>query len=337
MNSRLDRVRVVLARPEGARNVGAVCRAMKSMGLTQLVLVSPTWFDQDEVYQAAIHAREIYDGAKRFYCLGDALAGTVLSAGITRRRGARRKWFSLLPEELAEKAASLAEGEIALVFGNERTGLSDEELNHCNVACHIPSSPDFPSLNLSHAVQVVAYAFWRRSLGEKTGGYEPVAREEVDHLVSVIHDSLEAMHYFKSADRFHTDRYFRDILARASLSVREARHMEKIFRKLQYLKAPDEEEGASAAEPFLGGNLPPVGVPNRMAVDLSVGPADAEETAPDGEEGGLSIGPGGAVEQALGAGADNGCPAVKSAGGEDTAPAVLGEPDGEEGDSRHGR
>ena len=238
MSLSLDRVSIVLARPEGALNVGAVCRAMKSMGLKRLVLVSPSWFDPDDVRRMAIHARDIYDGARRFYSLEDALSGTVLSAGITRRRGSRRKWFSILPEELADRASQIDEGEIALVFGNERTGLSDEELNHCNMACHIPTSPDFPSLNLSHAVQIITSVFWRCSIGEKTGGYSPIPREDLDSLVTVIHESLEAMNYFKAADRFHTDRYFRDILARSSLSVREARHMEKIFRKLQYLRSP---------------------------------------------------------------------------------------------------
>ena len=237
MSDWLNRVRVVLSRPEGALNVGAVCRAMKSMGLNRLTLVSPGDFDDEEVFKMAIHARELYENARRFDSLEDALAGTVLSAGITRRRGSRRKWFSLLPEELADRAASFDEGDVALVFGNERTGLSDEELNHCQVACHIPTSPDFPSLNLSHAVQILTSAFYRRAIGEKSGGYTPIPREDVDHLVSVIHDSLDAMNYFKAADRFHTDRYFRDILARAGLSVREARHMEKVFRKLQYLKS----------------------------------------------------------------------------------------------------
>ena len=242
MNSWLDRVKVVLARPEGARNVGAVCRAMKSMGLTRLVLVSPSWFDPDQVYESAIHARDIYDAAERYYNLDEALAGTVLSAGITRRRGTRRKWFSILPEELADRTALMDRGDTALVFGNERTGLSDEELNCCNLACHIPTSPDFPSLNLSHAVQVLTAAFWRRSIGEQSGGYQPVSREELDHLVSVIHDSLDAMNYFKAADRFHTDRYFRDIFARSAMSVKEARHMEKIFRKLQYLRSPSSRD-----------------------------------------------------------------------------------------------
>lgn len=239
MSTWLDRVRVVLCRPEGALNVGAVCRAMKSMGINRLSLVSPGPFDDDEVFKMAIHARELYENAGQYTNLADALEGSVFSAGITRRRGVRRKWFSMLPEELAEKASSLKAGEISLVFGNEQSGLSDDELNECNIACHIPTSPDFPSLNLSHAVQIVSSAFYRQAVGTYTGAYSPIPREEVDDLVGVIHESLDAMKYFKTADRFHTERYFRDILSRAALSTREARHMEKVFRKLQYLKGSE--------------------------------------------------------------------------------------------------
>ncbi len=238
----LDRVHIVLCRPEGALNVGSVCRAMKSMGLKKLTIVSPAPFDNDEVFQMAIHAREIYENACVTASLSEALAGTVLSAGITRRRGVRRKWFSVLPEELAEKAASLDSGNIALVFGNEQSGLSDEELKQCNIACHIPTSPEFPSLNLSHAVQIVTSAFYRQSIGSFSGGYNPIPREELDELVVVIHDSLDAMNYFKGADGLHTDRYFRDILARAGLSIREARHLEKIFRKLQFMRLPESDD-----------------------------------------------------------------------------------------------
>ncbi|OQX30054.1 MAG: hypothetical protein B0D92_00470 [Spirochaeta sp. LUC14_002_19_P3] len=231
----LNNIEILLCRPEGALNVGACCRAMKTMGLKKLTLIEAADFDEDEVRKMAIHAWEVYENARHYETLGDALAGTALSAGITRRRGIRRKWFSVEPEVLAERAAAIQTGRIALVFGNERAGLSDEELNCCNTACHIPASPDFPSLNLSHAVQLIAAAFWRQSIGGKTGGYKPIPREDIDHLVEVIYDSLDAMNYFKAADRFHTRRYFRDILSRAALSVKEARQMEKIFRKLQYL------------------------------------------------------------------------------------------------------
>jgi len=184
----LSRVRVVLCRPEGALNVGAVCRAMKSMGFRDLYLVSPAQFDDEQVYRMAIHARDLYENAVVTDSLEDALKDTALSAGITRRRGAKRKWFSILPEELAEKSASLESGITALVFGNERTGLDDNELNCCNIACHIPTSPDFPSLNLSHAVQIVTSVFYRKSIAENTGTYNPISREELDHLVQVIHD-----------------------------------------------------------------------------------------------------------------------------------------------------
>lgn len=238
MNSWLNRVKIVLCRPEGDMNTGAVCRAMKSMGLENLALVSPSPMDTDKVRQMALHAMDVYENAVIYSTLKESLQGTVLAAGITRRRGARRKWFSMLPEELAQKVSLIDVGETAVVFGNERTGLTDEELNHCNIAVHIPSSPQFPSLNLSHAVHVISYEFYRQFLGEKTGGYTPVSIEDVDHVVSVIHDSLESMNYFKAADRFDTDRYFRDILARSALSIREAAHLEKIFRKLQYLRDP---------------------------------------------------------------------------------------------------
>lgn len=236
----IDRVDIILCRPEGALNVGACCRAMKSMGLKNLVLVNPKEFDPNEVIQMAIHAKDIYESARKYSSLEEALSKTTLSAGITRRRGAKRKWISFLPEELAQRTASIDSGRIGLVFGNERTGLNKEELNMCNMASHIPSSPDFPSLNLSHAVQIIASALWREKLQGKHASYNPISREELDTLVQVIHDSLDAMGYFKASERFHTDRYFRDILARASLSTREAMHMKKIFRKLQYLRKETE-------------------------------------------------------------------------------------------------
>ncbi len=242
MNTWLDRVDVILCRPEGALNVGACCRSLKTMGLNSLVLISAPVFDVSEVRKMSLHAWDVYQKARRFEALEDALADTVLSAGITRRRGVRRKWFSLLPEELALRASSLKTGRIALVFGNEKDGLSDEELRHCNVACHIPASPDFPSLNLSHAVQLISSALWRAASKERIARYEPISRTEIDELVQVIHDALEGTNYFKTADRLDTDRYFRDILTRAALSVREARHMEKIYRKLQYLIKPSNED-----------------------------------------------------------------------------------------------
>lgn len=236
MNSFLDRLRIVLCRPEGAINVGAVCRSMKTMGIVELALISPAELDKNEVYKMAIHARDIYDSSLVYADLEEALRDTVLAAGITRRRGVRRKWSSMPPEMLARKIASSAGGKCAIVFGNEQSGLNDRELSQCNIACHIPSSPNFPSLNLSHAVQVVAAYLYRESIGDYNGAFTPIPRDQIDTLVATIYDALDALNYFKTADRQHARIFFRDILTRSQLSRKEAKHLEKIFRKLQYLQ-----------------------------------------------------------------------------------------------------
>jgi len=231
-----DKIRIVLCRPEGAVNIGSVCRAMKTMGLSQLYLVNPAVeLDEQWIRNMAVHAYEIYESAR--YCpdLESALEGVSLSAGITRRRGSRRKFFSHLPEEFAERALSL-DGESALVFGNEQSGLSEEELACCHTAVHIPSNPEFPSLNLSHAVQVMTAALWRASEGERVGKYLPISDGEIEKLVVTIHETLQGLDYFIKSDPDDTDRFFRDIFARAALSKRESRLMEKIFTKIHYLK-----------------------------------------------------------------------------------------------------
>ncbi|MBB6481484.1 RNA methyltransferase [Spirochaeta isovalerica] len=235
-NPFLDRIKIVLCRPEGGRNVGSICRTMENMGLSRLAIVGDiSELNLKEVKGMAIHAGHIFDTAEFCTSLPEALNHTIMAAGITRRRGNRRKSFSYLPEELAEKASMTGEGTIALVFGNEQNGLNGSELAACTTACHIPSSPINPSLNLAQAVQVLAYVFYRQS-EEKVGRFIPVELDAVDRLTGTIIDTLEGIGYFDKPDRFDTRAYFRDILSRATLSPREARHMEKVFRKIAYLK-----------------------------------------------------------------------------------------------------
>ncbi len=235
-NDFLNRIKIVLCRPEGGLNVGSVCRVMENMGLHRLALVGDvSELNRKHLRDMAIHALPVFEMAERYATLPEALADTVLAAGITRRRGSRRKYFSYLPEELAEKAASYSEGTIALIFGNEKNGLSDEELAACTTACHIPADPANPSLNLSHAVQILSYVFYRQS-EKKVGQYQPVELSVIEELSETINSTLQTIGYFDKADRFGTKQYFRDIFARAGLSLKEARHMEKVFRKIQYLK-----------------------------------------------------------------------------------------------------
>jgi len=237
----LSRIDIVLVRPEGSGNVGAACRAMKSMGLSNLVIVDSPNLDRNTIKTWAVHADDVWERALHFPDLKTALAKAAFTAGTTRRRGKLRKYFTLLPEELAERISRIREGRIAIVFGNEVHGLTDAELAECGIAVTIPTSPAFPSLNLSHAVQIVAYELFRAA--HPTGPYTPIEKETLDSLVTSIADSLGRLGFFMIAGREDMERFLRDILARAGLSRNEARRFEGIFTKAEQLagkrKPPD--------------------------------------------------------------------------------------------------
>ena len=133
---------IVLVRPEGDANIGAVCRAMKSMGFFSLRLVLPDLREPDEeqVHTWALSAFDIFEKAARFESLGQALADRDLAAGFTRRTGARRKGRVAALEEFVPLAAGRR---YALVFGSESSGLTGEELEACSLAVTIPTDEAF--------------------------------------------------------------------------------------------------------------------------------------------------------------------------------------------------
>lgn len=231
----LDRIRIILVRPDSGGNVGAACRAMKTMGISRLVLVGNSNPDIERVRTLAIHAFDLFEKRQHYETLDEALNGSVFSAGITRRRGRFRKYFSLLPDEAAARIADIREGDVSLVFGNERTGLTDEELNACDAAVHIPSSPDFPSLNLSHAVQVITYSLYRTARGSE-GKYTPVPREILNDTAEHMVNCLESIGFFSLTGKEEMKHFFRDLLARAAPDSREAARMKGIFTKIEGLK-----------------------------------------------------------------------------------------------------
>jgi tRNA/rRNA methyltransferase/tRNA (cytidine32/uridine32-2'-O)-methyltransferase len=124
---------------------------------------------------------------------------------------------------------------VAFVFGNERTGLDDEELNFCNIASHIPVSEAFPSLNLSHAVQIYAYELFL-ALGEAShdpvkGEWIPLERPAVDELTADITGTLAALGFYKTPGRGEQTRFLRNLICRAGLTEREGRYLKDIFIK----------------------------------------------------------------------------------------------------------
>ena len=154
----LDNIRVVLVGTSHPGNIGGAARAMKNMGLSRLVLVEPEDFPSGDAVARASGATDVLDAALVVGSLEEALVGCSLVIG-TSARDRRIPWPLLDPRECGvtscEQAA--AGGEVALVFGREYAGLTNEELQRCQYHVHIPSNPEFSSLNLAAAVQVLAY------------------------------------------------------------------------------------------------------------------------------------------------------------------------------------
>ena len=152
-----DQIRIVLVGTTHTGNMGSVARAMKTMGLSQLVLVSPKELPDGQAYALAAGASEVLAKARVVDNLAEAISDCGLIVGASAR-SRTLSWPMLEPRECGEKAVLEAKQKpVALVFGRESSGLSNEELQLCNYHVCIPANPEYSSLNLAMAVQIVAY------------------------------------------------------------------------------------------------------------------------------------------------------------------------------------
>jgi tRNA (cytidine32/uridine32-2'-O)-methyltransferase len=155
----LERIRIVLVNTSHPGNIGAAARAMKTMGLTQLVLVSPHSFPDQKASEMSANADDILASAHVVSSLSEALINCTIAIGTSARSRAIAL-EPLAPKACAEKlmhTLNIESGNVALVFGREHAGLTNEELLHCHYHVCIPSNPEYSSLNLAAAVQVLCY------------------------------------------------------------------------------------------------------------------------------------------------------------------------------------
>lgn len=157
VDNRLDNIRIVLSRTSHPGNIGAAARAMKTMGLSRLTLVDPKSFPDAEAVTRAVGADDILQNATVCSSLDEALAGTIFAVAVSARHR------SLGPEPLQARQAApevlalAAGGDVALVFGNETAGLSNADVQRCQRTVFIPANPEYTSLNLGSAVQLLCY------------------------------------------------------------------------------------------------------------------------------------------------------------------------------------
>lgn len=224
------RVRFVLVQPSHAGNIGAAARAIKAMGFAQLAVVRPrvAQFRSDAEAQAwAAHAGDVLRAARQFDNLASALAGATYAyamTGYAREFGAR---FVALRDAAAESRLRLADdrAEIAFVFGTERSGLTNEQVQLCQACCAIPAAPGADSLNLAQAVQVVAYEL-RLALDAAPPVNrfvpEPAAPlEAVEGMFAHLEQALIALGYLDPAAPRRLMARLRRLLARAQPTASE--------------------------------------------------------------------------------------------------------------------
>lgn len=190
-------IRIILVGTTHPGNIGAVARAMKNMGLSDLLLVQPRYFPHAEASARASGAEDILEAARVAGSLEEAISDCTWVAGASARSRSI-DWPSMAPKECAARLVEeSAHGTVAAVFGAEKSGLTNEHLDLCNTLLSIPTDPDFSSLNLAMAVQILTYetrlALMQAPQARAEPDSPPATAEEMEffyeHLEQVLHAS----------------------------------------------------------------------------------------------------------------------------------------------------
>lgn len=252
------RVRIVLVGTQHPGNIGSAARALKTMGLSRLELVAPERYPHREAEALAAGAADVLQAARVSPALADAVADCRLVLGCTARdrRIALRQWT---PREAAAQAAAVARdgGEVAVLFGRERTGLENDELQLCHAAVHIPANPGYSSLNLAAAVQVLAYEL-RLALLEpakqvplavpaqalQAGTDAPASHAQLEGLFAQLAETLDAIDFHKGRAPESAMRKLRRLFLRTGLDEREVRLLRGVLADAQRMARIAREGGA---------------------------------------------------------------------------------------------
>ncbi|MBA2659008.1 MAG: RNA methyltransferase [Nitrosospira sp.] len=232
----LDKVRVVLSHPSHPGNIGATARAMKTMGLSSLYLVNPKSFPDKEAEARAAGAWDILNNTRVCASLDQALDGTALAAAITARpRDLSHEVFDARQGAL-EMLHHARQYPVALVFGTEMSGLTTAEVGKCQVVVHIPANPDYSSLNLASAVQIMAYELRMALSGlESLPPAAGVAAEfnDVESLYSHLERVAIGCDFLDPQEPKRFMRRMRRLFARARLEKEEVKILRGVLSALE--------------------------------------------------------------------------------------------------------
>lgn len=247
MKSPLENIVVVCARPMYGGNMGSICRAMMNMGLSRLRIVQAREdMDQSELRMMAKHAITLYDEAEHFSTIGEALADCVAVAATSAREGFYRDTARTLSDTAPLLLDATASGPVALLFGPEDKGLSNDELKLATHIIRIPTSPEYSSINLSQAVLLCAYELYNRA-----GDYEPpsesspIADNEFrERMFEAWREAMLDIRFSKEDKLEHMMMGLRRILSRAPLTTNDVKILMGLARQSSWASKQGEGEKA---------------------------------------------------------------------------------------------
>ncbi|MBS64135.1 RNA methyltransferase [Salinisphaera sp.] len=255
----LARLRIVLVGAQHPGNIGAAARAMKVMGLHDLALVAPERYPDPEALARASGADDVLEAARVYDTLEEAIGDCTLAIGASARRR-HMHWPLVDARSAAARAIELAQDQnVALVFGRERSGLENAELDLCQLHLQVPTNPEYRSLNLAAAVQVVAYEL-RMAAGdapEAEPAHEPVTTADMEGLFGHWQDVLGASGFLDTENPGHLMRRLRRLFNRAAPDRIEVNILRGALRSLDPRRRPlrgapgndNDREDDSALDP----------------------------------------------------------------------------------------
>jgi tRNA/rRNA methyltransferase len=240
----LDNISIVLLQPRYSENIGAAARAMRNMGIRQLVIVDPQNFDLAKALKLATHfASDIIEKSKFYPDLKEALSPFNYVVGTTARLGGQRQ-VVLTPLTLARNLIPIsAENRIAMLFGPEDKGLSNEDIRYCHALVNIPTS-EFSSVNLAQSVMILCYEIFIAG-GEANEEFTPrmASRHELDGMYDQLKDILVRISYINSENPDYWLNHFRRFFTRLQLRAKEVNIIKGLCRQVDWYGKKCYEDG----------------------------------------------------------------------------------------------
>lgn len=231
-----EKVEVILVEPAEGGNVGSCARALKNMGFSSFSLVDPRYEDRRMARKMAVHAQDVLDSARIFGSIEEATedANWVVATSVRSRTHPERK-PPMGPEEFIARLQKLPQGsKAALLFGPERTGLTNPQLGRCQDILTVPTSDEFSSMNLAQAVMVIAWEIRKADLQPlvEPSRNQTVTAGEIEALVAHMRRTLDIIEYLDSQNPDLILDDLRKVLSRADLDKRELSMLRGIFHRM---------------------------------------------------------------------------------------------------------